>query len=235
MKHEDFVAQVRDAFWRMIGESTLPESGPPNRRCGAVIEQMAVSQAYFSIGISACPYAHPNRYAMHVLNTVLGQGISSRLFRRMREERGLVYSIGSEYHAYRDEGLWVIEGSTSPEYFPEVLKLTLAELRRLIRCEEPADEEELWKAKMQLRGQYLIASENTDTRMSRLATQELYFGRHIPADEILGQIESADVRMFQRLSDECLSASLRHAAVAIVGPESSAYNLRCVEEILEEG
>lgn len=111
----------------------------------------------------------------------------------------------------------------------------MAELRKLFSGEEPADEEELWKAKMQIRGQYLIASENTDTRMSRLATQELYFGRHIPEDEILGQIESADVRMFQRLSDEGLSESLRQAALAVVGPESPEYSLRSAEEILEEG
>jgi len=235
MRHDDFVAQVRDAFWRMIGEGQAPESRLPNQCSGAVIEQTAVSQAYFSIGIRACPYSHPNRYGMHVLNNVLGQGISSRLFRRMREELGLVYSIGSEYHAYRDDGLLVIEGSTSPEYFLQVLSMTLAELRKLISGEEPADEEELWKAKMQLRGQYLIASENTDTRMSRLATQELYFGRHISADEILKQIESANVGMFQRLSCEGLSDSLRHAALAVVGPESPAYDLRSVEEILEDG
>jgi predicted Zn-dependent peptidase len=233
VEHEDFVAQVRDAFWRILGQSSPSTNTRSAYQAGVTIEHMPVSQAYFSLGLRACPYAHPDRYAVHILNNILGGGISSRLFRYIREERGLVYHIGSEYHAYRDDGMLVVEGSTAPEYLMPVLELTLAELWRLATWHEPIDDEELWKAKMQIRGQHLISGENTHTRMSRLATQELYFGQHISPDEILAQIEAVDGQMLQRLSAEALMDALDQVTIAVVGPEAPQhYGLSAIEELL---
>jgi predicted Zn-dependent peptidase len=233
VKHQDFVAQVRDAFWRMLGQSKPTASHRPTYRAGVTVNHVPVSQAYFSLGIQAYPYTHPNRYGLHILNNVLGSGISSRLFRRIREERGLVYHIGSEYHAYRDDGMWVVEGSTAPEYLMTVLCLTLVEMWKLATMAEPVDDEELWKAKMRIHGQHLIAAEDTHTRMSRLATQEFYFGRHIPSDEVLAQIKGIDCQMLRRLSSEDLIDAMRQATVAIVGPEvPQQYTVEAVEELL---
>jgi len=219
VNHRDFVAQVRDAFWRMLGQSRPSANIRPAQKAGVIMEHMPASQAYFSLGIRAYPYAHPDRYGLHILNNVLGGGISSRLFRRIREERGLVYHIGSEYHAYRDDGMWVIEGSTAPECLVTVLRLTLVELRKLLTMEEPVDDEELWKSKMQIRGQHVLAAEQSDTRMSRLATQEFYFGQHIPSDEILSHVEKVDGQTLERLAQDVLVHALHQAAIAIVGPE----------------
>ncbi len=238
VRHEDFVAQVRDAFWRMLppirgdAEQDIQQE-KLTFQDGVVMEHMPVSQAYFSMGIRAHPYTYPGRYGLYVLNNILGSGISSRLFRRMREERGLVYNISSEYHAYRDDGILVIEGSTTPEYLMQVLGLTLVELWKLISGDEPADEEEFWKAKMNLRGQFMIAAENTNTRMSRLATQEFYFGRHIPAEEILSKIDAVDIQTFQRLSNEGLTDALSEVAVAVVGPEGNPdhYSISSIEDL----
>ena len=243
VEHDDFVAQARDAFWRMLGQSdtALPflplwrgtKGGRPIFKSGVELEHMPVSQVYFSLGLRAHPYAHPNRYGLHVVSSVLGGGVSSRLFRRIREERGLVYDISSEYHAYGDDGLLVVEGSTVPEYFMQVLGLTLVELWKLITGDEPVDEEELWKAKMHIRGQHLIAAENTNTRMSRLATQELYFGRYIPGEEVLDQIEAVDSRVLERLSHEALIEALGQVTIAVVGPETPEhYNASAIEELV---
>jgi len=233
--HEDFVAQVRDAFWRMLGENEATPSARPAYQAGVLVEHVPVSQIYFSLGIRAYPYAHPDRYGLHVLNHVLGNGISSRLFRRMREERGLVYDIGSEYHAYQDDGILVVEGSTTPEYLMQVLGLTLVEMWRLITGDDPVDEEELWKARMQIQGQHIISSENSNTRMSRLANQELYFGRHIPGDEILAQIEAVDTEMLQHLAESHLVDALRKISVAVVGPEAPEhYGVSSIENLLRE-
>ena len=231
--HDDFVAQIRDCFWRMLAEDKPVTSQNPRYKIGITIEHRDISQAYFSIGVPAYAYAHPDRYSLHVLNNILGGGISSRLFRRIREERGLVYNIGSEYHAYSDGGLWVIEGSTAPEDLMSVLALTLIQMWQLVTNDEPVDEEELWKTKMQIRGQHLIASEDTYTRMSRLATQELYFGRHLTPDEILTQIDAVDGQTLQRAYENLLLNSLRQAAIAIVGPQTpNHYNYAVVEELL---
>lgn len=221
LDHQDFVAQIRDAFWRMQGKSRVRNDELPSFHSGVTIRQAAVSQAYFSIGIQSQPYDFSNRYSIHLLNNILGGGISSRLYRGIREERGLVYHIESEYHAYRDAGLLVVEGSTTPEYLKQVLALTFAELGLLVSGDKPVDAEELWKAKMYLRGQHLLTGENTNTRMSRLATQEFYFGNHIPSDEILTRIDSPDVHHLQQFASETFSDLLGKVMIAIVGSEET--------------
>jgi predicted Zn-dependent peptidase len=169
---------------------------------------------------------------MHVLNSILGGGISSRLFRRIREEGGLVHRIGSEYHGYRDDGMLVIEGSTAPECLMEVLDLTLAELWKLTTTGESLDDE-LWKAKMQIRGQHIIAAEDVYTRMSRLATQEFYFGRHIPTDDILDQVKAVDGHTLRRLAADTLQDTPPGIAIAIVGPDVPQHcSKSAVEELL---
>ncbi len=233
--HEDFVAQVRDAFWRMLGHSHPLPIEPPVYQSGAVLENAPVSQAYFSLGVRAYPYVHPRRYGLHVLNNILGGGISSRLFRRIREERGLVYNIGSEYHAYREDGLWVIEGSTAAEYLLPVLGSTLVEIWKLIGADDAITDEELWRAKQQMRGQHLISGENTHTVMSRLATQEFYFGHTISSDEILAAIEAVSLESLQQISLEDFLEPLRQATLAVVGPEMpQAYNLALLQEMLAD-
>ncbi len=234
VEHEDFVAQVRDAFWRMLGESPSRISAPPCHQSGVVIGHAPVSQAYFALGIQALPYAHPDRYALHVLNSLLGGGISSRLYRRIREQRGLVYTISSEYHAYRDNGMLVVSGSTAPEHLISVLGLTLVELWELFTGSEPADDEELWRAKTQIRGQHLIAGENTHTRMSRLTTQELYFGRYLATEEVLSSVEAVDNTVLQRIAHEALLDALSRVTIAVVGPESPEhYGLASIHEMLK--
>lgn len=233
VEHLDFVAQSRDAFWRLLGESEATPELEPKYKAGVNIEHRDLSQAYFAIGIQSYPYTHEDRYGLHVMNNVLGGGISSRLFRLIREEHGLVYNIGSEYTAYQDGGMLVIEGSTIPECLMDVLKLSILELWLLAAGEKSIDEEELWKAKMQIRGQHLIGDEDTNTRMSRLATQEFYFGRHIPSDEILGQIEAVDVQALKRLAEEALIEPLSQISIAIVGPKSPEhYSVSAVEQLL---
>ena len=233
--HEDFVAQVRDAFWRMVGRSEPVGKELPIFHSGVTLKYMPVSQAYFSLGIRTCPFADPNRYGIHILNNVLGAGISSRLFRHIRESRGLVYHIGSEYHAYRDDGMLVIEGCTAPENLLLVLNLVLDEIWKLISGTEAVSEEELWKAKMHIRGQHLISGENTNTRMNRLASQELYFGGYIPDEDILAQIDRIHTQKLQSLADEVLQDALGQTAVAVVGPEApDHYQFSSIKKLFED-
>ncbi len=221
IEHEDFVAQVQDGFWRMLGHPKPAWSQPLEYHSGVAVAHMPVSQVYFSIGLKACPYAHPDRYGLHIFNKILGDGISSRLFRRIREDQGLVYEIGSHYHAYRDGGLIVIDGSTRPECFQKVLAQTLETLSQLINGHDPVQSEELIRAKNQIKGQHLIASEDTNTRMSRLATQELYFGRHISMEDIVEQIENSDMQYLKDITQKSLLQNLEKVTVAVVGPKRS--------------
>jgi predicted Zn-dependent peptidase len=234
VEHADFVAQVRDGFWRMLGDG-LPRSAITHSfNSGVIVDHRPVSQVYFSIGIQALPYAHPERYCQYMLNGILGSGISSRLYRRLREERGLVYDIGSEYFPYRDDGLFVIEGSTTPEYLMAVLSIALNEIRKLATGEEPVSEEELWKTRMKVRGQHLIAAESSSTILSRLVTQELYFKSYISTGQVLADIERVEVNTINDFCLNKLKPALKRAAIAITGSEMPKhYSTAAVNELLE--
>lgn len=218
--HHDFVAQAQDAFWRMEGEAGQALNRPVRYHNGVITAHMQVSQVYFAIGIPAQPYAHPHRYGLHILNKIIGDGISSRLFRCIREEKGLAYHIGSDYQAYRDGGLLVIEGSTNPGCFQQVLEQTLSVIACLITGQAPVEPEEILRAKNQIKGQHLIAAEDTSTRMSRLATQEFYFGRHISTGEIAERIEAVTLHSLEEITRQSLVENLCKMTIAVVGPEN---------------
>lgn len=219
LEHADFVAQTRDAFWRLLGEGPTRRAEAAPHRGGTVFHHAPIGQAYFALALPAFPFAAAERYALHVLDRLLGGGISSRLFRRVREERGLAYAIGSSYQAYGEGGMLLVEGSTAPESLPAVLRLVLEELGRLASGEEPVDDEELARAVTSLVNQHLIAGEGSATRMSRLATQELYFGRQLADEEIVAALSRVHRRRLAELAESWLAPSLERAALAVVGAE----------------
>ncbi len=157
-----------------------------------------LEQVHVCLGARACPQAHPDRYAGYVLNTVLGGSMSSRLFQNIREKRGLVYSISSGITAYSDAGLLSVYAGTSLESAPEVIRLTLEEIRRL--CGERLGEEELRRAKDHIKGGLVLSLESSSARMSHLARQEITFGRQLPLDEILAGIEAVTAEDVQRVA-----------------------------------
>ena len=121
-----------------------------------------------------------------------------------------------------------------PEYLMPVLGLTMVELGQLFSGTDPVDPEELWKAQMQIRGQHLIAGEDSSTRMSRLVTQELYFGKHLPATDIMAKIEAVDSDALAHVSADLLS-SMGQATVAVVGPQAAeSYDQVAIEELMSD-
>jgi predicted Zn-dependent peptidase len=134
------------------------------------------------------PISHEKRYVSYVLNTVLGGGMSSRLFQKIREEQGLVYSIYSDLNPYRDTGCLSVYAGTSTEAIPKVVDSVLTEFREMKG--EIIPEEELRRAKDQLKGSLMLSLESSTSRMSNLARQEMYFERFFSLDETIEQIES---------------------------------------------
>ena len=155
---------------------------------------------HLCLGTRSVPQAHPDRFAVYVLNTVLGGSMSSRLFQNVREKRGLVYSISSGVTAYSDAGLLSIYAGTGKDSLPEVIRLTLEEIRRLRGEELPA--EELRRAKDHIKGGLVLSLESSGARMNHLARQEIYFGRQFPLDEILGGIEAVSGGDVRRVAGE---------------------------------
>ena len=160
--------------------------------------------------------------------------MSSRLFRQLREESGLVYQIQSNYHAYRDAGVLTIDGVTDPGQLVPVLARVMIELARIATGDAPVADEELWKAKMQVIGQTRLAGDNIHTRMSRLANQELYFRRSCPEDEVVAAIERIDCNDIASIANQVLEPALAQASVGLVGPELSDAKIQQVRELIKD-
>ena len=127
------------------------------------------------------------RFACYVLNTLLGGGMSSRLFQNIRERQGLAYAVFSELSPYRDTGCLSIYAGTSIESARKVVESILKEFREL--KQDLIGEEELRRAKDHLKGSLMLSLESTSSRMSNLARQEMYFGRFFSLDELVESIE----------------------------------------------
>lgn len=236
LNHQDVVTNISDAFWNMADDGKTDTSiPPPTFHGGITVECKGVSHVYFSIGIKAAPYSSSERYLIHLLTTILGGGLSSRLFRKLRQESGMVYEINSEYQAYKDDGVIVIEGATTPELLQPVLSLIFLELHGIALGMLPVDTEELWIAKMQLKGRHLISQENSHTSMSSLATQTYYFGRYISSDEICANIEEIGIDQLNHVSAKLLQDGLKNPAISIVGPQcDQVCNTHSLEKTLKE-
>jgi predicted Zn-dependent peptidase len=139
-----------------------------------------------------------DRYAASLLGSVIGGGTSSRLWQRVREERGLAYSVGAAASGFTDAGVFQIYAGTSPAQLDEVLDLALAELRRVVR--EPIREEELQLAKDQAIASILLGLESTSARAGSLARQEITHGRRISPDEIIARLEAVTPEDMQRVA-----------------------------------
>lgn len=237
VQHQDLVNTIADAFWMMNDDGGVDRPPPPRPAFhgGVTVSCKGVSHVYFSMGLRAAPYAAQQRYLIHLFTVILGGGMSSRLFRKLRQEQGLVYEIQAEYQAYRDDGVIVIEGSTTPELLQPVLAQILVEIKGIALQILPVTAEELWIAKMQLKGQHTIAQENSHTCMSSLATQAFYFNRFIDSAEILAQIEKVDLARMNNLSTHVLTGGLTDSALSLVGPTCEPVcHTTALEKMLRE-
>jgi predicted Zn-dependent peptidase len=211
-------AQVRDLVSRVFeglpGGASAGDDDPPDVTPGLVIRQKDIEQSHLCLGAPAYPNAHADRHAMYVLNTVLGGSMSSRLFQHIREERGLAYAVFSSLATYSDAGAITVYAGCATERVGEVVDLTLAELRDLRSGPVPADE--LQRAKDHLKGSLTLSLENTSSRMSQLARQEMQFGRQFTLDQILAAIDAVSAEDVQRVAADVFRDGASVATV--VGP-----------------
>ncbi len=160
----------------------------------------ALEQVQLCIGVPAYPIAHAKRHAGYVLNTLLGGGMSSRLFQNIRERQGLAYSIYSDLNPYRDTGCMAVYAGTSLASAAKVVKSVVNEFRDLKN--QPVPEEELRRAKDQMKGSLMLSLESSTARMSNLARQEMYFDHFQDLDELIEKIEAVTAEDLQGIAQE---------------------------------
>ncbi len=203
LEHDSFVEQAEREFrsLAMSGDAVLPKTAAPRATPHITLKRKkSLEQVQFCLGMPAPPVNDPRRYIVYLLNTMLGGGMSSRLFQTIREDQGLAYSIFSELSPFRDTGSLCIFAGTSVDKTQKVLQLTLNELRRL--KEEAVSEVELKRAKDQLKSNMVIGLESSGSRMSNLARQQMYFGRFFGVDEIMEEIDLVTAGDVQNLARE---------------------------------
>jgi predicted Zn-dependent peptidase len=189
-------------------------NGGPPRPASKIVtrSKKELEQVHLCLAVPAMSQTHPDRYGMHIMNTVLGGSMSSRLFQNVREKRGLVYSISSGVTSYSDAGVLTVYAGTSLDSINEVVRLTLEEFRRIKG--ERLPEDELRRSKDHLKGSLMLSLENTGSRMSHLARQEIYFQRRFSLDEIIGGIEAVTGDDVARIASAIFAGGL---GVSILG------------------
>jgi len=201
VNHERLVADCERFFGSIPGDGKRERISAPQERVMVLNHAKQLEQAHLCIGGPALSQVSELRHAAHVLNTALGGGMSSRLFQEVREKRGRVYSIYSFLSAFLDCGYFGIYAGTSPDWVDEVIEVTLREIAKVGR--EGLRPEELARAKSQLKGNMLLGLESTDSRMTRLARNEIYFRRDIPLEEIAREIEAVRNDQIIELASSC--------------------------------
>jgi predicted Zn-dependent peptidase len=199
LTHAGLAALVRQHFESLPKGDAAPAEQPPSTHARiALRNKKSLEQVHLCLGVPSYPLPHDERFACYVLNTLLGGGMSSRLFQNIRERQGLAYSVFSELNPYRDTGCLSIYAGTSVESAPKVVESITKEFREL--KQRQVSGEELRRAKDHLKGSLMLGLESTGSRMSNLARQEMYFGRFFTLDEVLESIEAVTANDVRRIA-----------------------------------
>jgi len=216
LDHDQFVELVTKHFEHMKPSKNgngFHSSAPKIVSRIILRNKKALEQVQLCLGVPAHPIAHEKRHAGYILNTLLGGGMSSRLFQNIRERQGLAYSIYSDLNPYRDTGCLAVYAGTSLASASKVVQSVVKEFRNLKA--EPVPEEELKRSKAQLKGSLMLSLESSTARMSNLARQEMYFDRFYDLDELIEKIEAVTAEDLTELANEFFKTE--SVAVAVLG------------------
>jgi len=214
LDHKRFVELVARYFEHMKPAKNGLQSPPPKTFSRINLRnKKSLEQVQICVGVPSHPIAHERRYASYILNTLLGGGMSSRLFQNIRERQGLAYAIYSDLNPYRDTGCMCVYAGTSRASAIKVVESVIGEFCALKSA--PVPEEELRRSKDQLKGSLMLSLESSTARMSNLARQEMYFDRFYSLDELIERIEAVTADNLQQTANEFFRTG--EIAVTILG------------------
>jgi predicted Zn-dependent peptidase len=218
----------------VAGFLRLSAAGPSVRRddTPAALELPSVrlfrkdtEQAHICLGTRAISYLDPDRYVLDLINTMLGEGMSSRLFLEIRESRGLAYDVHSYTSKHRDSGYFAVYMGVDPKKAEQSLVAAVAELRRI--AEQPVPASELEKAKEFTKGRLRLGLESTNAMASWLSQQQLLTGTIKTVDEVIAEVDRVDAAEIQRVAQRVLGGPLQ---VSVIGPFQSDRGFQAAVE-----
>ena len=214
LDHDKFVELVTSQFEHMKPMKNGFHSTAPKTFSRITLRnKKALEQVQLCLGVPWHSIAHEKRHAGYILNTLLGGGMSSRLFQNIRERQGLAYSIYSDLNPYRDTGCLAVYAGTSLASASKVVQSVISEFRSLKTT--PVPEEELRRSKAQLKGSLMLSLESSSARMANLARQEMYFDRFYDLDELIARIEAVTAEDLTELANEFFQTDA--VAVTVLG------------------
>ena len=199
--HHDLMKMLNARFGGLRHGTEPKKGGMPDFQYNRKVYTKDLSEAHICIGVPGISQVSEDRYALFILNTILGGSVSSRLFQEVRENRGLAYSVYSFTAMYLDTGLWGVYAGVSRKRVREVSELIVKEMLEL---SSTLTGDELEKAKRHLKGNMLLALESTNSRMNNIARQEMYFGRYISPDEIIRSVDRVKLSEVQGLAGQLI-------------------------------
>ena len=214
LSHTQLVDLVAERFAQLApSENGAADSTPQPAPHITLRTKNELEQVHLCIGVPALPLTDDRRFAVSILNNVLGGGMSSRLFQNIRERQGLAYAIFSEMNSYRDAGMLSVYAGTSIDTAGQVIRSILEEFRRM--KDEPLSEEELRRAKDHLKGATLLTLEGSSSRMNSLARYHLYFNRHFTPQELIAMLERVTADEVRQIAREFFAPE--RIAASVVG------------------
>jgi predicted Zn-dependent peptidase len=230
IKYKNVIKLLNRAFSGLSAKGTGVPLSAPAPSAGVALFRRDLEQVHLCMGVAAIPQSHPDRYKLYLLNTILGGGMSSRLFQEIREKRGLAYSVYSYLNLMMDAGSLVIYAATAREDFRGVTELVFKECEKLKKGVKP---EELRVAKEQLKGGLFLGLDTTDSRMMKIARDEIYFGRVQPIKEMIEAIDEVASGDIKEMAREVLTGDITMVAMGKVGEKDLLRRLR--SKVVYEG
>lgn len=216
LRHEQVVELAEKTFGGMRGVSRPSEHTPPRATPDVLLLPKQTEQVNFCVGTPGYSQFDEDKYTLAIIDTVLGGSMGARLFQEIREKRGLAYAVGSYAATFREGGVFVAYGGTSPATYELCLDLVRQEFAAV--RERGITEAEMERAKNQFRGSIVMAQESMSSRMNRLGKSEVYFNRVVPLDEVLDSINRVTAEDVLRVAAKIFPADPAELTIAAVGP-----------------
>ena len=224
IEHELIVAEAEKRFASFVGPAALaPE--PAHFGGGTRVETRDLEQVHIALALQGLPVRDEQLYSLQVFVSVLGGGMSSRLFQEVREKRGLCYAIHAFHMPYSDTGLFALYAGTDEADAPELMKVAIDQIAIAMQT---LNEAEVARAKAQMKAGLLMALESSEARLGQIARQMLAFGRPIPLDEIVGKVEAVTVASARAAGRALIGRG--KPAIAALGPGNGLESTAAIAE-----
>ncbi len=217
-EHARLIDLLNGAFGGFSRDGVAKQETAPEFLRAVTVRRKQLEQMQLCLGCKGIQYTHDDRYTILALNTILGNSMSSRLFQEVREQNALAYSIYSYVTAYRDAGLLTVYAGTDPANALEAVRLIVKELRRI--RDEAITEAEETRVRNQIKGNLVLSLESSNSHMSRIARQEIYFGKYLSVDDIIKAVDAVTAGQIQHLAQQLFTSG--GLSLSMLGPMNKA-------------